>query len=311
MPSLFLATCEDWPALPENLKPLVNCLEQLGIVVKIAPWQSALNADLVWPICAWDYATHKEQFTQWLNQLEKEGISTVNPIALMRWNMHKTYLQDLSQSGVSVIPTQFFVQPDESQLRAWTRQDNYDLTISRLEKNTEEIKPSLLKEVAGSCFVLKPAVGQSGKAVIKWSVDEPMPDLAVYQQGLIIQPYIPAIEQYGETSMIFFNGQFSHAVKRQPPHGEWRANSAYGVQVFAIRPSQKALQAAQKVVDYLQTMVPSQKPPVYARIDGIDAIDDDKFILNECELIEPALYWHTTGIATEQFAIILSELLRQ
>lgn len=319
MPSLFLATCDDWPSLPENLKPLVQALHQRQIEVKVAPWQSYLTADLVWPICAWDYATHSTAFIEWLIQLEQQGIKTVNPVNLMYWNMHKTYLQDLAKSGINVTPSYFVPCVDKHQIKTQYQQW---LTLFRQEKNSTLIDT---KDI--SSLVFKPAIGQSGKSVVRWFTDSSVPDLSVYQQGLIVQPYIAAIERYGETSLIFFNGKFSHAVMRQPPLGEWRANSVYGVQVFPIQPSQKALQAAQKVIDYLQEFIPSpeirgnlevkeklsgfplQYPPAYARIDGIDAIAEEEFLLNECELIEPALYWHIGRGATERFVDILLTLL--
>lgn len=292
MPSLFIATCKEWPTLPANLQPLVQQLQQRGITVKVAPWQQAQEADVVWTSCVWDYSTQVADFLRWLEQLEQQGITTVNPISLMRWNMRKTYLQDLMQSGVEVIPTQYFQHLTIEQLREWGERQQT------------------------SHFVLKPAIGQSGKGVSKGSLDA-LPDLTPYSQDVIVQPYISAIEQYGETSMVFFQGKFSHAVKRQPPQGEWRANSAYGVQVFATQPSQVALQAAQKVVDYVSMLAfegdevslgHSKTPPAYARVDGIDALDEGTFLLNECELIEPALYWHTSDKAADRFVQVLYDI---
>ena len=102
---------------------------------------------------------------------------------------------------------------------------------------------------------------------------------------------------------MFFNGTFSHAVRRQPPHGEWRANSAYGVSVFGIEPPEFAISAAQDVLAALPQM------PVYARVDG--TLVGDTFLLNELELIEPALYLHTSEGATERFARVLAQLLEQ
>ena len=125
--------------------------------------------------------------------------------------------------------------------------------------------------------------------------------MADYPQGMMVQPYIREIETAGETSLVFFNGAFSHAVRRQPPQGEWRANSAYGVSVFGIEPPEFAVRAAQDVLAALLQM------PVYARVDG--TLIGDTFLLNELELIEPALYLHTSEGATERFARVLAGLL--
>lgn len=303
MPSLLLTTCETWPNLPENVKPLVTELRQQGIEVLVEPWQKSSNTDIVLPLCAWDYALQKHVFTTWLSQLEMQGIPMVNPIPLVRWNMHKTYLCDLAKAGISVIPTQFWdsqiVMHAHDDIQQWYAQisDNASWWYQGITGTVREI-------------VLKPAVGQSGQAVTKYAIEALPRDLSCYSQGLITQPYMAAIERYGETSMIFFNGKFSHAVKRQPPQGEWRANSAYGVNVFSIQPSHRALQVAQQVIDFLgELSLPKHTPsiPVYARIDGIDALDEQAFLLNECELIEPALYLHTHQPATEQLATLLRQ----
>ena len=83
-----------------------------------------------------------------------------------------------------------------------------------------------------------------------------------YPQGVIVQPYIREIETAGETSLVFLDGQFSHAVLRMPPQGEWRANSAYGVAVSPAAPPEKAIETARQILDMLPQM------PAYARIDG-------------------------------------------
>ena len=151
--------------------------------------------------------------------------------------------------------------------------------------------------------VIKPAFGQSGKGVVKVYAETLDVNMADYPQGVIVQPYIREIETAGETSLVFFNGAFSHAVRRQPPQGEWRANSAYGVSVFGIEPPEFAVRAAQDVLAALPQM------PAYARVDG--TLVGDTFLLNELELIDPALYLHTSEGTTERFARVLAQLLGQ
>ena len=191
--------------------------------------------------------------------------------------MEKTYLCDLAVRGAQVIPS-VFVPAHKDKLA------------------------DILNQQGWAEAVIKPAFGQSGKGVVKVCAEALDVDMADYPQGMIVQPYIREIETAGETSLVFFNGAFSHAVRRQPPQGEWRANSTYGVSVFGIESPEFAVRAAQDVLAALPQM------PVYARVDG--TLIGDTFLLNELELIEPALYLHTSEGAAERFARVLAGLLK-
>lgn len=282
MTTLWLTTCQAWPQLPDNLTPFVRQLEAQGVEVLIAPWQDWQQSDWVLPLCAWDYASHSHAFRAWLIRLAEKGIGVFNPLALVQWNMSKDYLLDLAKV-VEVIPTTVLAAPNPDAFLA------------------------LIHQKSWSEVVLKPLVGQSGKAVIKWHASSQLslPDFSHYSSGLVVQPYIQAIEHYGETSMVFFNGKFSHAVKRQPPAGEWRANSAYGVKVLATTPSEAALASAYQVLSTLPVM------PTYARVDGTDMLGQGRFLLNELEVIEPALYLHTETEATERFVHAILSKIRE
>ena len=275
---LALITCQTYPEPSDNLKTLAACLETMGVKTVFDAWQNHPSAPFLLPLCAWDYAAEPEAFRQWLEQAEQAGQRFINPPELMAWNMEKTYLCDLAARGAQVIPS-VFVPPQKAELA------------------------DILNQQGWTEAVIKPAFGQSGKGVVKVCADALDVDMADYPQGMIVQPYIREIETAGETSLVFFNGVFSHAVRRQPPQGEWRANSAYGVSVFGIEPPEFAVRAAQDVLAALPQM------PVYARVDG--TLVGDTFLLNELELIEPALYLHTSEGATERFARVLAQLLGQ
>lgn len=282
MITLWLTTCQAWPHLPDNLTPFVQQLEAQGVKLLIAPWQDWQQADWVLPLCAWDYASYSDAFRAWLMRLAEKGMGIFNPLELVQWNMSKDYLLDLAKV-VEVIPTVV------------------------LASSSPDAFLALIHQKLWSEVVLKPLIGQSGKAVTKWSLAQQvsLPDLSGYSSGLVVQPYIQQIEQYGETSMVFFNGNFSHAVKRQPPVGEWRANSAYGVEVFATTPSEAALVCANQVLQSLPVM------PTYARVDGTDMLGQGRFLLNELEVIEPALYLHMATEATERFVQTVLSKIRE
>ena len=257
---LALITCQTYPEPSDNLKTLAACLETMGVKTVFDAWQNHPSAPFLLPLCAWDYAAEPEAFRQWLEQAEQAGQRFINPPELMAWNMEKTYLCDLAERGTQVIPS-VFVPPQKAELA------------------------DILNRQGWTEAVIKPAFGQSGKGVVKVCAEALDVNMADYPQGMIVQPYIREIETAGETSLVFFDGRFSHAVLRMPPQGEWRANSAYGVAVSPAAPPEKAVETARQILAMLPQI------PAYARIDG--TLIGDRLLLNELELIEPALYLHT------------------
>lgn len=264
---LTITTCATYPEAPQNLRPLQTWLNEHGIPTDFAPWQTTENSLYILPLCAWDYANFYENFTAWIG---KNRASFINSAELMLWNCHKGYLCDLQQKGVKVIPTELCAAKTADILTA----------LDRLFKDYQEV-------------VLKPAVGQSGNLVTKLKQSDPLPDFTHYGEQIVLQPFIPEIQSAGETSLIFFNGAFSHAIRRQPAKNDWRANSQYQVEISAIEVTDYIINTAQQVLNTLPEM------PVYARVDG--TIIADEFLLNELELIEPALYLDRAEGAMERF----------
>lgn len=273
---LTITTCRSYPEAPETLAGLISALHRRGVATCIDIWQNEPLTTFLLPLCAWDYALEPQRFEHWLDKAVQAGSRFINSPQLMRWNMNKRYLCRLAEQGADVIPT----ETAAAQTGAVRR---------------------IMETHAWHEAVLKPAIGQSGRHVVRVRYDETMPDWANYPYGVVVQPFISDIESAGETALVFFNGSFSHAVRRQPPSGEWRANSAYGVSVSAVVPSEYAVRTAEKVLARLPEM------PVYARVDGT-LLAEGRFLLNELELIEPALYLHTDKNAPSRFADILASM---
>ncbi|MDO4643715.1 MAG: hypothetical protein Q4A74_07730, partial [Cardiobacteriaceae bacterium] len=223
----------------------------------LIPWQSlspekCRNA-LVLPLAVWDYSQNPEDYRRWLLSLEEIGAHVINPPTLQIWNMNKRYLCELADKGLAITPS-LALLPD----------DNWQAQIMSSGWDNP---------------VVKPLIGQSGRGVRR--LDAVFPRLADYPQGILLQPFIPT--DFGEVCLIYFDGHFSHAVHRRPAPQEWRANSTYGVQIFPIQAENEWLQRAAAVFSYLPIA------PLYARIDGLIS-PTHGFLINEIELIEPALY---------------------
>lgn len=252
-------------------------MQDAGLQVDARPWQSDVDADrpaLIFPLAAWDYTDHPDDFRRWIDQVTLSGGVFANDPRLMLWNMDKGYLADLAALGVAVPPT--FRIEDRAQVRAVMREHRWGQAV------------------------IKPAIGQSGNGVCLLQEGRPLPD---FEGPQILQPWLPEIRQ-GELSMVFIAGVYSHAVRRLPAAGDWRANSQYGVQVTPANAPAAAIMAGADCLGRLPQM------PFYARVDGL--MIGNGFLLTELELIEPALFWDIVPGSAARFArAVLDRLQRR
>ena len=250
MKTTYIATCRDWPQGNADLQALAAAL-----AATLLPWQDINPADAhaVIPLATWDYSGAPDEYRRWLAALEAANVRVINPPALQRWTLDKRSLCELAAQGLAVTPSIALLPGDD-----WAQ------------------------AIAGSGWdnpVIKPLIGQSGRGVRR--LHDELPTLADYPQGVLLQPFIAS--DIGEICLIYLSGTFSHAAHRRPAPQEWRANSAYGVEILPIEPETAWLKRAAAVLPHLPVA------PLYARIDGL--IDTHgAFLINEVELIEPALY---------------------
>ncbi|MCF7521708.1 glutathione synthetase [Neisseria sp. ZJ106] len=272
---LTITTCCQYPEPPATLIAVQQRLQALGIDTAFDTWQNRPQSPYLLPLCAWDYSEQPEAFRHWLYAAQAAGSRFANAPDLMMWNSDKRYLCDLAAQGVDVIPSLYLEHADRENLARIMRQNAWQQAV------------------------IKPAVGQSGKQVQKISPAHMPADCSAYRNGMMIQPYIAETAGGGEICMVFFQGQYSHAVRRQPPQGEWRANSAYGVAILPYQPAEHIIAAAQAVVQKLPEL------PLYARVDG--TLIGQNLLLNELELIEPSLYLDQAAGAVERFVQAVAE----
>src|SRR5437773_1586648 len=53
----------------------------------------------------WDYVADPDAFLGVLAEIERAGTPLFNALDLVRWNIRKTYLRDLTERAVPVVPT--------------------------------------------------------------------------------------------------------------------------------------------------------------------------------------------------------------
>ncbi|MEU0090958.1 hypothetical protein [Kribbella sp. NPDC006257] len=273
---IALANSADHADLHQDDLPLVAALRAAGLDPVAEVWTdpsvdwSAYDAVLLRSV--WDYHTRYLEFTEWLGQLDKAGVPVLNDSELVRWNGDKRHLLELRERGVAIVPSQVAAG-------ACLRE-----VVAGLDGQEVVIKPTV------SATAYNTVRGLAGSEELSRQIDE-LPD-AVY----LVQPFLPEIQSEGEWSLIYFDGEFSHAALKRPADGDFRVQDDFGGTSTPADPAPAVRAAADAVLSALD----SRTPPVYARVDGVVAAG--RFLLMELELIEPYLFLPHHAPAATRFA---------
>jgi glutathione synthase/RimK-type ligase-like ATP-grasp enzyme len=298
MPALNIALVTARPArgLDEDEPPLHMALQKAGCDVQIAEWDDVkvdwASFDIALLRSAWDYAERVTEFLAWV---ERASTLThiLNPLPVVRWNTDKHYLAHFGKAGVRVVPSTF-VEPGEDPSRALQ-------TFLAAHEHTElVVKPAI---GAGSRDAARHRRGELGSTVahIRRLLDA--------GRSVLLQPYLERVDRDGETALMFFEGRFSHAVRKGPllPPGGTATTGLFAPETITPRvPGADELRLAGQVVAGIPLGT-----PLYARI---DLIRDEKGApcLLELELTEPSLFFAHAAESADKFtAAVLRWLERQ
>jgi len=284
--NILFVTCDRWPQISQSDALVATALAALGHRVEPAPWQGDFArfqaADLVVLRSHWDYHYDMIGFMTWLDRLAVAALPVYNPVDLVRWNLHKSYLLDLQAQGF-LIPVSCVLRVGESPVTIYQQQ-------------------------GWSNAVIKPLAGASGHLVERVAY----PDLTDWatrvrsqtpDRAWLIQEFIPEIQEQGELSLVFIDGEFSHAIAKRPQPGEFRINSQYQSQVNRVEPEQQVIDQAHTLVNSLPVR------PLYARVDGV-VTATGVFCLIELELNEPALGYQYAPELASRFAAAIHATAR-
>jgi O-ureido-D-serine cyclo-ligase len=129
------------------------------------------------------------------------------------------------------------------------------------------------------------------------------------KRSVLLQPYLERVDRDGETALMFFEGRFSHAIRKGPllPPGGAATAGLFAAESITPRvPGTDEMRLAEKVVAALPFGL-----PLYARVDLIRD-DHGAPCLLEVELTEPSLFFaHAAGSAEKFTAAVLRWIQRQ
>lgn len=284
MKSIALATSSTWPILTPDDRALMRPLAARGFQAQSAIWTDSTfdwqSCDAVILRSCWDYHLKLPKFLDWIASLEAAGVKVFNPPQTLRWNTNKTYLRDLENKGVPIIPT---LWPDK--------------TISLKNK---------LRDLGWRSAVVKPRVSATAYRTCLTSTQDVQEgqlllDDIVTGPGAMVQKFVDGIRTHGEWSLIYFAGRFSHAILKTPKAGDFRVQHDFGGSERLATPPPFVLEAGARA------MAAVQPTPLYARVDGVE--NDGRFLLMELELIEPVLFLTDAPGAADRFADAIAAAL--
>lgn len=250
------------PPLESNDRDLVFAAgKEQGIDFEVVYWDDPSlpqrGFDLALIRSTWDYHQRPEQFLDTLTAHEHAGLRVCNSSDVVRWNFRKTYLKELGPSAIETV----WVDKVEPHAVAQA--------FDALDATEVVVKPQI---GAGSIDTVRLKRNAWSEASL---IDAP-------RSASMIQPYLAAIESEGERSLFWFGGKFSHAIRKVPAHGDWRANIA-GARFVAEAPPPAAMAAAESARQR------APKDLLYVRIDLVLG-DDGAWRVIEIEAIEPYLF---------------------
>ncbi|MEU4796917.1 hypothetical protein [Streptomyces sp. NPDC023327] len=267
-PRIALVTCRPQPAHDHDLPHLARALGEAGADVHVVGWDDPgadwAAFDLAVIRSTWDYSRRAAEYVAWAERCARLT-RLANPAHVVRWNTDKRYLGDLAAAGVPTVPT-YYCAPGE-----------------RVD----------LPGHAGE-FVVKPASGAGARDAARYRAEERADALAhighLHAEGLtaMVQPYMGRIDVTGERALVFFAGQFLHAVQKGAVLTPGTAYDADRTPHPDLRPWQPA-DAELDVAERALAAVPGSPELLYARVDLVDGPEGEP-VLMELELVEPNLF---------------------
>lgn len=279
---ILIATIREYPEPTPSGRLLIDALAARGVKAELRIWtetpaETFAAADLVLPICCWDYHRDPASFGRWIDDLDRSGARLANAAETLRWNLRKTYLLQMATDDLPVPATFHLPAPSGDAVESVMRRQGWTTAI------------------------LKPVIGQSGFGVAKLELASRAEWRLDGRDESLLQEFQADIGALGESTLTFIDGTFSHGVRRNLKPGEWRANLQFGASYEAFHPSPETIAMARRYLDL------APKPPLYARVDGI--VRPDGFLLMELELIEPYLYLEFAPGSADRLAEALTARL--
>ena len=191
---------------------LQTALENKGIKVTKKDWA---DKEFDWATTkyaifrtTWDYFDRFEEFFNWLEETKHKTIF-INSTEIINWNIDKHYLQDLSKNGITIAPTLFIEQGDNTTLT--------DLFIKT--KWTEAVIKPAISGAARHTYRITPNNSKNYENIFQELITK---------ESMLFQEFLNNITSNGEISLIMIGGKYTHSVKKIAKKGDFRVQDDHG-----------------------------------------------------------------------------------
>ena len=282
---IALVSCAEAREHDTDLPLLIRALGDRGIIADVVNWD---DSSVDWASYSsavvrspWDYHRRYEEFVAWLGAVSSQTVLH-NSAAVIQWNTDKVYLGEMEAAGIPIIPTTYVRGAEDIVLVSNEGMLDKDIvvkpTVSAGSNNTERHEESPVKAAAHLGALI-----DAGKVAM-------------------VQPYQRFIDEQGETGMLYFNGEFSHAFRKGAilATGENTKNGLFTEEDISERtPRAVERELGEQVMDFVVQKFGAA--PLYARVDVVRGSGGFP-VLMELELAEPSLYVHLDADSPARFA---------
>jgi glutathione synthase/RimK-type ligase-like ATP-grasp enzyme len=252
---LRIATWRTLPEVDVDQAPLAAALEAAGIEARLVAWDDpTADWDAKVPTIlrsTWNYALDLAGFLAWIDRASAAA-PLWNPPDVVRANVRKRYLLELAARGVAVVPTTL---------------------VERGE----------LIELPATRLVIKPEVGAGSLGAKVFAAGDPAASTHLAELtargAALVQPYVDSVEDYGERSLVWIDGEVTHAIRKTP---RFAGDNEKIDGPFPIAEDERAVALA--------ALAPYVDRIFYGRVDLARDAHGRPMIM-ELELVEPSLFF--------------------
>jgi len=279
MPDFTFVTYDGLPDLDPDDRLAVDALARRGMRADVAVWNDPAVDWSKTGVCVirstWDYHLHFDRFMRWASHVDATAKGLHNPLPIIRWNAHKSYVRELAARGAPMVPTVWIARGAEPDLGA------------------------IVRERGWTRAVIKPAVGLATRGVI--AIDDSAESIArgrvhaldlLAEHDVMVQPFIGSVETTGERALVFIGGAYSHAASK----------TAFQALAVAGAAGERPVEAEADEIAVATRVIRMAAPDLlYGRVDLVRDDEGDPLVI-ELELVEPSLFLGMHPDAPDRFA---------